>query len=41
MRAADYFFFLDGDVRFNEDVPLSDVAAGKVPPRKRTDVRLF
>lgn len=27
VRAADYFFFLDGDVRFNEDVPLSDVAA--------------
>ena len=31
VRAADYFFFLDGDVRFNEEVPLSDVAAGKRP----------
>lgn len=27
IQKADYFFFFDGDVRFNEDVLLADVAA--------------
>ena len=27
---ADYFFFVDGDVRFNEDVLLADVAGDMV-----------
>lgn len=29
LRTADFFYFMDGDVRFNEEVLLADVAGGK------------